>query len=88
MFVVRAGNGVDNQYPAFQLYLLHLIETRLRNDKLRAKLIFDLQERVWWLDYLDNSDYRQIYALKVLMNEDEDFEGDENVIASYDAACL
>ena len=51
-------------------------------------MIFDLQERVWWLDYLDDSDYRQIYALKVLMNEDEDFEGDENVIASYDAACL
>ena len=40
------------------------------------------------MDYLDDSDYRQIYALKVLMNEDEDFEGDENVIASYDAACL
>ena len=49
-------------------------------------MIFDLQERVWWLDYLDDSDYRQIYALKVLMNEDEDFEEDENVIASYDAA--
>ena len=51
-------------------------------------MIFDTQERVWWLDYLDDSDYRQIYALKVLMNEDEDFEEDENVIASYDAACL
>lgn len=49
-------------------------------------MIFDLQERVWWLDYLDDSDYRQIYALKVLMNEDEDFEEDENVIASYDTA--
>lgn len=38
------------------------------------------------MDYLDDSDYRQIYALKVLMIEDEDFEEDETVIASYDAA--
>ena len=49
-------------------------------------MIFDLQERVWWMDYLDDSDYHQIYALKVLMIEDEDFEEDETVIASYDAA--
>ena len=35
---------------------------------------------------MDDSDYRQIYALKVLMNEDEDFEEDENVVATYDAA--
>ena len=49
-------------------------------------MIFDLQERVWWMDYLDDSDYRQIYVLKVLMNEDEDFEEDETVIASYYAA--
>ena len=53
---------------------------------MRTKMILDLQERVWWLDYLDDSDYRQIYALKILMNEDEDFEEDENVIATYDAA--
>ena len=38
------------------------------------------------MDYLDDSDYRQIYVLKVLMNEDEDFEEDETVIASYYAA--
>ena len=63
-----------------------MIENRLRDDELRSRVIFELQERVWWLDYLDDSNYRQIYALKVLMNEDEDFEEDENVVATYDAA--